>query len=42
MVSGQVDRACTTEKVDSGSISGRVKPKTLKLVFKALRLDDQQ
>ena len=28
-ISGQVDRASATETVDSGSIPGRVKPKTI-------------
>ena len=42
-ISGQVDRASATETVDSGSFSGRVKPKTLKkLVFTAFLLDIQQ
>ena len=30
-IGGQVDRASTTEVVDSGSIPGRVKPKTIKI-----------
>ena len=30
-ISGRVDRACATEAVDSGSIPGRVKPKTIKI-----------
>ena len=30
-ISGQVDRAYATEMVDSGSILGRVKPKTRKI-----------
>ena len=29
--SGRVDRASATEAVDSGSIPGRVKPKTIKI-----------
>ena len=29
-ISGRVDRASATEAVDSGSIPGRVKPKTIK------------
>ena len=36
LISGRVDRACATEAVDSGSIPGRVRPKTIKkLVFTA-------
>ena len=30
-ISGRVDRASATETVDSGSILGRVKPKTIKI-----------
>ena len=30
-ISGRVERASATEAVDSGSIPGRVKPKTLKI-----------
>ena len=30
-ISGRVDRASVTEAVDSGSIPGRVKPKTIKI-----------
>ena len=30
-ISGRVDRASATEAVDSGSIPGRVKPKTIKI-----------
>ena len=30
-ISGRVDRASATEVVDSGSIPGRVKPKTIKI-----------
>ena len=30
-ISGRVDRASATETVDSGSILGRVKPKTVKI-----------
>ena len=30
-ISGRVDRAYATEAVDSGSIPGRVKPKTIKI-----------
>ena len=30
-ISGQVDRASATDAVDSGSIPGRVKPKTIKI-----------
>ena len=30
-ISGRVDRASATEAVDSGSIPGRVKPKTTKI-----------
>ena len=30
-ISGRVDRASVTETVDSGSIPGRVKPKTIKI-----------
>ena len=30
-ISGRVDRASATETVDSGSIPGRVKPKTIKI-----------
>ena len=31
ITNGRVDRASTTETVDWGSISGRVKPKTMKI-----------
>ena len=31
LISGRVDRASATETVDSGSIPGRVKPKTIKI-----------
>ena len=31
LISGLVDRASATETVDSGSFSGRVKPKTIKI-----------
>ena len=41
-ISGRVDRASATEAVDTGSIPGRVKPKTIKLVFTASLLDVQQ
>ena len=41
-ISGRVDRASATETVDLGSIPGRVKPKTIKLVFTASLLDVQQ
>ena len=34
--SGQVDRASATETVDSGSIPGRVKPKTIKIGIHSL------
>ena len=37
-----MDRASATEAVDTGSIPGRVKPKTIKLVFTAFLLDVQQ
>ena len=37
-----MDRASATETVDSGSILGRVKPKTIKLVFTLSLLDVQQ
>ena len=30
-INGRVDRASATEAVDSGSIPGRVKPKTIKI-----------
>ena len=30
-ITGRVDRASATEAVDSGSIRGRVKPKTIKI-----------
>ena len=30
-ISGRVDRASAAEAVDSGSIPGRVKPKTIKI-----------
>ena len=30
-IRGRVDRASATEAVDSGSIPGRVKPKTIKI-----------
>ena len=42
LISGRVDRASASEKVDPGSISGRVKPKTIKFVFTASLLDAQQ
>ena len=41
-ISGRVDRASATETVDSGSIPGRVKPRTVKFVFTASLLDVQQ
>ena len=41
-MSGQVHRASATETIDSGSIPGRVKPKTIKLVFTSSLLDVQQ
>ena len=31
MISGRVDRASATEVVDSGSIPGQVKPKTIQI-----------
>ena len=31
LISGRVDRASATEAVDSGSIPGLVKPKTIKI-----------
>ena len=37
-----MDRASATEAVDSGSIPGRVQPKTIKLGFTASLLDVQQ
>ena len=40
--SGTDLRASATEAVDTGSIPGRVKPKTVKLVFTAFLLDVQQ
>ena len=40
--SDRVDRASATEAVDSGSIPGRVKPKTIKIVFIASLFDVQQ
>ena len=40
--SGTDFRASATEAVDTGSIPGRVKPKTVKLVFTAFLLDVQQ
>ena len=30
-ISGRVDRASATEAIDSGSIPGQVKPKTIKI-----------
>ena len=42
LISGREDRASATEAIDSGSISGWVKPKTKKLVFTASLLDVQQ
>ena len=33
LISVQVDRASATEAVDSGSIPGRVKPKTKKIAI---------
>ena len=41
MISGLVDRAFAPETVDSGSILGRVKPKTIKIVFTAFLFDVQ-
>ena len=41
-ISGRMDRASATEAVDSGSIPGRVKPTTVKLVLTASLLDVQQ
>ena len=41
-ISGRVDRASVTETIDSGSIPGWVKPKTIKLVFTAFLLGVQQ
>ena len=41
-ISGRVDKASATEAVDSDSIPGRVKPKTIKLEFTAFLLDVQQ
>ena len=38
-ISGRVERASATEMVDSGSISGLVKSKTIKFVFTASLLD---
>ena len=41
-ISSRVNRASATETVDTGSIPGRVKPKTIKLVFTTSLLDVQQ
>ena len=41
-ISGRVDKAYATETVDSGSIPGWVKPKTIAMVFSASLLDVQQ
>ena len=38
----RVDRACATETVDTGSIPGRVKPKTIKTGIHSFLLDVQQ
>ena len=38
----QVDRTSANETVDTGSIPGRVKPKTIDLDFTAFLLDVQQ
>ena len=42
MISGKVDRAFGTKTVDSGSISGRVEPKTIKIGIHSFALDVQQ
>ena len=34
-ISGRVDRASATEAVDSGSIPGRFKPKTIKIIIQS-------
>ena len=36
-ISGRVDRASATEAVDTGSIPGRVKPKTTKIGIHSFR-----
>ena len=41
-ISNRVNRASATKTIDTGSIPGRVKPKTIKLVFTASLLDVQQ
>ena len=41
-IGSRVDRVSATETVDSGSIPGRVKPKTKKLILTAFLLDVQQ
>ena len=41
-ISGRVDRASATEAVDTGSIPGRVKPKTIKIGIHSFPLDVQQ
>ena len=41
-LNGRVDRASAAETVDSGSIPGRVKLKTIKMVLTASLLDLQQ
>ena len=42
LISGRVDRASATEAVDSGSIPGRVKPKTVTIGIHSFMLDVQQ
>ena len=37
LISGRVDRASATEAVDTGSIPGRVKPKTIKIGIHSFR-----
>ena len=39
LISGRVDRASATEAVDSGSISGWVKPNAKEIGIAASRLD---
>ena len=40
-ISGRVDGASATEAVDSGSIRGRVKPKTIKIGIYSFPVDVQ-
>ena len=41
-ISGRVDRASAIETVDSGSITARVKPKTIKIGIHSFSVDVQQ